>query len=503
MNPMIRLETEVEGNAIQFDVLSAGPDICEVDALIEQISNKIGYVEGEKERLASQADYLDTTIAVASGVICGAIDSLFVGEFSLQNAHEWGSDKVESFVKKIANQQGYKGNDIKDAVKFLEVKFPIAADKATDKMGGGLQHHLRDFSHHPNIVGLFFSMLTQFTGKVYGTDTTGRFMMQDLPKSGFELIGKNFHEKIMFGMISWFFHMVSDMAGSSSSIAMGRPGTGLPGPIVSLLKIVSSLPFFKKLDGKGNREFSVRISKLFNGTLLARRDKNGKLVPVRFDLRTEIRILHELGKQSIPVIINECIVRGFYFVRRLVDELKGINSASELNKIDWQSTLPIKNPTITRMLLISSATFSAIDLADASIRSAIHSGGLPPVFLQQLVVRVNFVGIGRLSVAIGCEAKLECERNAADNVLRKFQTQMSLLKVAKVYYSLGQSWELAASAEQAIDLLSSHIRELIQHLQILMAENSQAMKSINQHAAGFIEHNKDTSKMIIDILDEV
>ncbi len=56
------------------------------------------------------------------------------------------------------------------AIKFLEEKVPIPQDKLTPEFGGGLQHHLRDFSHHPTILGLFFSILGQFTGMGYGTD---------------------------------------------------------------------------------------------------------------------------------------------------------------------------------------------------------------------------------------------------------------------------------------------------------------------------------------------
>jgi hypothetical protein len=99
------------------------------------------------------------------------------------------------------------------------------------------------------------------------------------------------------------------------------------------------------------------VSKLFNGTLLSKRDENGKILEaVKFDLRTEIGVAHEIGKQAIPVIINECIVRGFYFIRRFVMEIKAneIKRIGDLGKIDWKKTLPFKNRTIVRMLTISS-----------------------------------------------------------------------------------------------------------------------------------------------------
>ena len=65
---------------------------------------------------------------------------------------------------------------------------------------------------------------TQFSSKVIGTDTNGKLLIVDLDDKN--LIGKNFAEKVLFGIIHWFFHMVSDMAGSKSTAGKG---TGIPG----------------------------------------------------------------------------------------------------------------------------------------------------------------------------------------------------------------------------------------------------------------------------------
>ena len=44
----------------------------------------------------------------------------------------------------------------------------------------------------------------------------------------------------------------------------------------------------------------------------------------------------ELGKQAIPVIANECIVRTFYMIRQLAQQIKQINvrSIDDFKKID-------------------------------------------------------------------------------------------------------------------------------------------------------------------------
>lgn len=354
------------------------------------------------ENLTNHADKLDYTIAVGSGILCGMIDVFFVGEFSLDRGKEWGNKKVNSFVTKIAKMTGCKDCDLPKSIKHLE-QFGLSSDSVTPKFGGGLQHHLRDFAHHPTIVGLCFSLLSQFTETAYGTSTEGTFKIERIEDKTF--IGKTLPQKILYGVIYWFLHMVSDMAGSSGTVSKGKLGTGLPGPILSLLKELSALPIFSKPDKKDtNNEFSIWISKLFNGTLLAKHDENGKIIPGTekpIDLRAEIGIIaYEGGRQALPVIINECIVRGFYLLRRLYTECKvnDVKSIRELKNINVNNIIPNKNRTIIRMLTISKGTFTAIDVADASIRAVIKSGGNLATFTTGFLLRINFVGLTSFAI---------------------------------------------------------------------------------------------------------
>ena len=197
--------------------------------------------------LSSQADSLDYIVAIASGIVCGILDILWVGEFDLAHGRSIASDKVDSFVKNTAEMlEGKTFDDVKSAVKALEKHFPIPSDGNTSDFGGGKQHHLRDFAHHPTIVGLVFSLLTQFTEKSYGTDVNGRFITVDVLEKSKPFIGKDIPEKILMGTIIWFFHLVSDMAGSSST-AGTTGGTGIPGPLLALAKEVYAIPFFKNI----------------------------------------------------------------------------------------------------------------------------------------------------------------------------------------------------------------------------------------------------------------
>ena len=376
---------------------------------IDRLNAELARVTQELDRYTNHADKADYALAVTSGILSGLVDSLFVGEFSLEYANQWGNQQAQKFVLKVAKYQGYGGNEPAQAIKYLEAQFPIAADKATAALGGGLQHHLRDFSHHPTPVGLVCSILTQFTGNVYGTDVAGAFKCVPLNNDGLDLIGKSFPEKIMFGTVNWFFHMVSDVAGSSGSVMKGSFGTGVPGPLVSLLKEFSSTRLFKKQDAKGYKEFSVRISKLFNGTLLGKRDSNGNLIPLKFDLRTEMGVAMQVGKQTIPVIINDCIVRAFFLLRQLLQELSRdeVQDWSDVDKIDWKAIIPFRNRTVDRMLTIAGMTFTVADTTDAAIHAAIESGGNWVLFSGRFVTRFNYVGAGRAALSIVREVSNE------------------------------------------------------------------------------------------------
>lgn len=453
--------------------------ISELDERLSLLSARVEELNSEIGSLTNCADGADYVIAVASGLIAGIIDSVWVGEFSFERANEWGNDKVNDFVVKIAQTQGYEGDDLAGAIRFLEKKFPIAADSVKNKFGGGLQHHLRDFSHHPTPVGLFFSFLTQFKGKVYGTDVRGVFVCEELPKDAADLIGKNLPEKITFGVVNWFFHMVSDMAGSSSSVASGSVGTGLPGPLVSFLKEISALPIFRKLNEKGYKEFSVWISKLFNGTLLEKRDENGKLIEaVKFDLRTEIGVSCEIGRQAVPIVINECVVRGFYFIRRLFIEIKenNVKNVSDLKNICWENTLPFKNRTVARMLTISTGTFVAVDVADAAIRS----GG----FNAACILRINFVGVGRFAVAVGIDVGMGVKKQKKQSERMHLTTEQIQLMNAKVYYKEADMWIEAESAgcsvNEAYKMIAPSIQHALESRSTICAELSSISQSMQK-----------------------
>ena len=240
-------------------------------------------------------------------------------------------------------------------------------------------HHFKSLGHQPTLIGLIFSIIDQFTNQSHFV-TDGQLVTLEDANGSFQLKGNSFLEKIFCGFVNWLGHLVSDVAGSSGSSSRGM---GIPSPIWSW---VNSLIVLKRELGISASDFDRRIC-----------DIAVEVYKQGVDLRFTI-------SQSIPVVINELIVRLFYSLRRFIALYKSKgNRHYSWNEI-WRKCKPFKDPTLTRMLTVAHGTFCALDISDATIRSFIKGGGnFNPV---EFFVRLNIVGVGRFSVALYGEFKM-------------------------------------------------------------------------------------------------
>lgn len=337
-----------------------------------QFENEPDKLNNYWDKEFSNTDKIDFALASVIGVLSFSLNEILIGRFSLKEANQWGTEKVNEFVQFAAKKSGYKGDNLKGAISFLENKHPMASDSLTPEYGGGKQHHLRDFTHHFSLFGLFCSLFTQFSGKCIGTDVNGNVILENIKNDKY--IGKTTSEKIFNGTVEWFLHLVSDMAGSST--AKGK-GTGIPGPIMSAIKEFSAvLPKSLKIDNTTASQFA---SKLYNGTLLADRDEKGKIKKggaLPFDLRTELGCFSHFLKQAAWMLANDTTIVAYCALKQIFRILKKkpVNSIAEFFSLINENTI-LPKKTVADMITISTSVFVGLDTGHALIKGAIKSKG--------------------------------------------------------------------------------------------------------------------------------
>ena len=343
-------------------------------------------VESIKE-LKPQCDKLDYILAASSGALCGVIDIFLVGkpdESPLGDiTDKWFANRTIDFVKLC----GYKGdkNSLSSAINFLEEKFKIPYDQS---VGGGIfrelinltpsNHHFKSLGHNPTLLGLFFSILNQFTN-TSDFVSNGELISLNNSDGKFELQGKNILSKLFCGIANWIGHLISDVSGSSGS--KGR-GMGIPSPIwawsndVIAIKAKLNIPV---------TEFDKSVNELAL-----------KLFKKGYDVRFQTT-------QAIPVFINEMIVRLLYSIRRLIGYYISVPKNDRSWGLLWKSCEPFSNATVKRMLTVAHGTFCIIDIGDATIRGFEKGIGSFNVF--EFVLRLNVVGVGRFAISLYGETK--------------------------------------------------------------------------------------------------
>ncbi len=313
----------------------------------------------------ANCDKYDYMIAGTCGVITGLIDILFVGSPTDSKLRDMVDNQANKITEKFASFLGWdkekaieKGkNTTASAIGYLEKKFKVNYDHATTHSTGGAvdnlslkNHHLKSLGHSPDLIGLFFSVLNQFTN-TSSFISNGKLITIDTDT--FELKGGNFIAKIFCGVANWFGHIMSDWAGSSGTIGQGGRGTGVPIPFYNLFQIINVGEF-----GQHKQTFATITSKVF---------ENG------YDLRHGIAM-------AIPVVINELLIRLMYTMK-----------ARFYHQKDWIDCIPKGSiPELRRMLLVGHGTLCLIDGADAYIRSG--SGADMVEFLSRtnLIAWVRF-----------------------------------------------------------------------------------------------------------------
>lgn len=582
-----------DGFEIQFEVLPVfdidefqeRKEILEslnsIDAQQKIISQKIDALNTDIERLTNHADAIDYSVAVGCGILCGVIDSFFVGEFDFDEAFQKSKEHVNKYVenkaekirtsetvnkaienakrkaaekgktltkeeieeikkkvtegvankfKKVINGDNENGtvNAIRRSIAKLEEKYKLPSDNAFKGIKGmnSASHHLDDLAHHPTLLGLVAAIVGELFRAGIFVDKNGDWHLEWLgfDKEDVKRWLELFAPIVVAGLITWLLnvvnskykdeidqklpapigkliktlanaplaitilnsirnvftnwwgHLASDMAGSKSSPGAGM---GIPGLFVSILKEISSIP---PLNLTGLPKI---VDEIYTQN--------------RFDMRAELAVMNELGRQSIPVLLGDILVRGFYFVRHLISEL---SNKDGFNGVNWKNVIPMNNRTIVRMMTIEAGTFTAIDIADAAVRSTIKNGTPEnPRFWKDMILRVNFVGIGRFAIAFSSDILMGRERSAGINERMFLYGKYNLLEDSKIFYKQEDVWLTAIDTARAMQHLQETAYKTICLYNDRINQLDIEWSKLSDKTTGIKTNDPEFAKELLDILD--
>lgn len=372
------------------------------------------------EFLKPHCDKLDYCLAAGVGALCGLFDIFLVGkpgESPLQNLTDsWVQEITENFAKLF----GWENGSFSSAIRFLEEKFKIPYDQRGAGDAGSIvfdlnpnNHHFKSLAHNPSLLGLFFSIVDQFTNSSHFV-TNGNLISLVEADGKFSLYGENIPTKFFCAVVNWFGHLLSDLSGSSNS--RGR-GMGIPSPLWTWTNSIIAL--------KNSAGFQTSQFDKFMNQLALDIYKKG------YDARFQ-------AVQAIPVFVNEMSVRLIYSIRRLVQYFHETPAHNRSISSAWKMCEPFSNPTVKRMLTVSHATFCLLDIGDAAIRGILQRDGI------EFILRLNIVGVGRLLISIYGE------------ISRKANIQREIIRAERgkeiaVYYLQGLK-EIATQYDNEVSL---------------------------------------------------
>ena len=349
------------------------------------------------KKLTPDCDKIDYILSASSGALCGVIDVFLVGkpgESPVGNiTDKWFENRTKDFAK-ICGWNG-KNNNSASAIKYLEKKFKIPYDQrgVGDAASGVFDltptnHHFKSLGHNPTLLGLFFSILDQFTNTSHFV-SDGELISLQKADDKFELQGNNIPSKLFCGFMNWFGHLISDISGSYESKSHGRRGMGIPSPIWSWTNDIIAI---KRKANIPVNEFDKTINELAL-----------EIYKKGYDARFQ-------AAQVIPVFINEILVRTMYSIRRLIRYFITTEKADRSFSSLWKSCEPFGNATVKRMLTVAHGTFCLVDVGDAAVRGFTTGGGIFSV--TEFIMRVNIVGVGRFIISLYGEMSREIKHYA-------------------------------------------------------------------------------------------
>lgn len=373
----------------------------------------------------AKCDKYDYMIAAFCGAAAGLVDILFVGAPGMSKLGNFTDTAADELVKSAAKLSGWKPkpgneNNVASAISFFERNYSVNYDQKNTTEVDGLfnmaakNHHYKSLSHSPDPIGLFFSILDQFTN-MSSFLSDGQVIRIDTSDKESPIKGGNFPAKLFSGFCNWLGHIMSDIAGSSGNRGPGSIGcgTGISIPFMELFQLCD---FGKLQVGKDRQTLAVVMTRVF---------QEG------YDLRFG-------AAMAIPVLMEELMIKTIWVIRQRFFEKK-----------DWSECFPTKQHADLRiMLIVGNGTLCLIDGTDAAVHGLIEGGNV-----MIFILHLNYVAWARLAMLVLRELRIRFGPVIAD-VLKKFEEEIILYTVTpKEKVVIHQFYERIQQQDVSLEIL--------------------------------------------------
>lgn len=407
-----------------------------------------------------KCDKYDYLIAVASGAIAGMVDIFLVGSPGDSKLQTWTDAQVDKTVMGFAKACGWspkegKEKSVASAIGFLEKRFPVNYDHRNTTDVGGLfdmgtkNHHMKSLAHSPDIIGLFFSILNQFT-------STASFLsggqLITIKTDTYELQGHNFISKLFCGVTNWFGHIMSDVAGSSGSVNRGS------GVVIPFFELFQLCEFGSFQVGKNRNTLATVATKVF---------QEG------YDARFGITM-------GIPVVLCDLLIKLIWAIKHYF-----------YHKRPLAECIPTKKHDDLRiMLILGDGTLCLMDGADAAIRSG---GNWVNFFLRLNIVawyRLVLLVFREVCIRLGISFPLQKQLDAyirINEALTLYLAQLEQIDIERFKEETTQYNKMVAMLEGT---------ETEEELNILLRNEYKALGFSLPYNGDFDDFMKDNSSVL-------
>lgn len=451
--PVLKYNDDLDLN-FECDITNENPSFSAMDQQINDMKRDIEEYDKDIYRLTSHATLLDYSLSVASGTLAGFLDIIFTKNLDLSSP--------SSLINGVATEfSGEPISSTKEAINVLNNG--LNASSSINNLY---------LASQASLIGLVFSIIGALTGSKILYTKNDEVKVEHVKP----VIDASLFSGVFYGTIAWVCHLILSKASLESNIPAG----------------LKNLVFDATNSGlkvKGNDLYQAINNNIDSSSLNA--------------ISTGLNTLKLLGSQALVVGINEAVVRAVFFIRDFFKEVKqkNIKSVKELGKVDFKKTVPFNSRTVARMISVSLATMMAIDICDASIEAAIKSDGNKALFASTLAIRINFIGVGRIILAVSTELymakSLKKKRNERISLVSDYVTLLG----RKIYCIQDDVWKECHKASEVIESVKQVAADTILMASSELDKTKESLENIEKTVDDAFKKNENLKKDIKDILD--